>query len=487
MSIITKTIGVIFKVVLFLLCVSVLGIVGLNFVDINPYRADITKAITDASGIPLSIDGPLKIQLFPSPGVKAAQISTTIGPNKSKFKLSAESLELDYNIKMFFSDRMSLDAFNLKGVKIESLTDKQKQFEFEYLKGSVRFDDRGIHVDKIQTKHLLGTFSGSFQYLNGIPGSIVGHFTSPEIKIVGSAANKIKRQKLFSTDKIDLGLASQFKLDVDIDTDKLILGELILDNVALKLNTDKNSLKLTQSGTMSGGAMKTEANIKNIGTVSPNADVKINLNGANASEFLKQFNPALAVTGGTARMIFEGRGPISTIQNFMGHLNGSVLFDAKNILIKGQTKQSLSAGGAIFNILSLQGVSKRQEVVECAVVKLKVQNGIATANNSLAVESSSLLAIGRGEINFKNEALKLNMTFEPKNSLPFSIGDFDNLAVIGGTLRNPEVQLNSMGAIGEGVTLFLGIPTMGLSVLAKNLVDMAQIGGSPCQQAMSSK
>lgn len=471
---------------LFLLVAAILGLIGLNYVDVNPYKDDITNAIAQTTGIQLSINGDLNIQLFPHPGVKAKNISATIGSKGAQYKVSADAIDMAYDFSMFFSKVLSLDAFNMKNVQIQSLNDKNTSFQFEYLRGSLTYNDDGIFIDRLKGKNENGEFSGTVKYLDDLFPSLVGNFTFPEIKIVGASSNNGKHKTLFSTDKINFAWASKVKLDMQVKTKKLLLNNIAMDNVLLKLDSKKNVLNIEQTATVADGTFHAKIRVDKVTSASPRADIKINLNGAHAAKLLKTFNPQLAVSGGSARLDFQGRGPATSVQNFMSFLNGSMLLDVRKVTIKGQTTKNLSAGGTIFNILSLQGKSKRQEILECGVIKLKIKNGIARANNSFAAESSSLLAIGSGEVNLKNEALKLSLTFEPKQSLPFSIGDFDNLAVIGGTLRQPEVKLNTMGAIGEGAALFLGIPTMGLSILAKNLVDIAKIGGSPCKQALSS-
>jgi len=486
MSIITKSVGFVFKLMFFLLVAAILGLIGLNFVDVNQYKDDITSAITKTTGINISINGTLEMQIFPHPGVKAKNISAVIGPKDSRMKVSAESIDMAYDFSMFFSKALSLDAFHLNNVDIQSLSDQNVSFQFKYLRGSLEYNDEGIFINQFNGKNENGEFSGTLKYLDDLFPSIVGDLTAPEIKILTASSTKNKSKTLFPTDNVRFDWASKIKLDFHIKTKKMILNDLIMNNVSLKLNSKKDILNVEQSGSIADGTFHANVQVDKIASKSPRADVHFSLKGANAATFLKIFNPQLAVSGGKVMLDFKGQGSAKNIQDFMNHLNGQTLFDVRNIAINGQTTQSLSAGGAIFNILSLQGKSKRQEILECGVAKLNIKNGIARANNSLAVESSSLLAIGSGDVNLKNGSLKLSLTFEPKKGLPFSIGDFDNLAVIGGTIGHPEVKLNTLGTLGEGAALFFGVPTMGLSILAKNLVDIAKIGGSPCKQALSS-
>lgn len=464
---------------------SMVGLFALLNVDVNRYKSDITTAITQQTGLVTTFDGPIGMKLLPMPKFEAQKMSATMGEGKSKVVISAQSVDIEYDFVMFFKKVVKINAFDLKGVTIETSGSNAQKQAFERMQGQLEYTQGNFQLKNFLVKHKLGDFSGHLNVVKDLRTKITGELTAPSINLSNGKAKP--NQKLFSTEPIPLRWMEPINLDVKVSTKKLLLDKIELNNVKMQMKHQKGVFHFTQNAILAKGNYNMDLTIKDVTKASPQANVKVNLTGADAATVLKKINPKIAASGGKMRFELSGSGPISDMNNLVTHLNGKSLVDIRNMhLDKALGSGGMSISDSLFNVLALPTRSKRQEILECAVAKVNIQNGVIKADNRLGFETSSLIGLGSGQVNLKNEALMLSFNFEPKKNLPFSIGDFENFAEIGGTIRQPKVQLNTLGAIQEGASLLLGISTMGLSVVAKNLLEMSKIGGSPCQSVLSS-
>jgi len=117
--------------------------------------------------------------------------------------------------------------------------------------------------------------------------------------------------------------------------------------------------------------------------------------------------------------------------------------------------------------------------LECTVIDVSVENGVATVNE-LAAQLEKLKIIGSGKVNLDTEQLDLAMSTKTREGFGVSIGGVVNsFLAIGGTLDEPAVSLD---AAGSATTAGAAIATGGLSVLAKGLWDRLSGEANICHQ-----
>ena len=73
----------------------------------------------------------------------------------------------------------------------------------------------------------------------------------------------------------------------------------------------------------------------------------------------------------------------------------------------------------------------------CAVVRMAIRNGVATADKGIAVETKKMNVIGSGTVNLKTEKLDLAGRPRPKEGLGISLGGLPGLVRITGPLPDP--------------------------------------------------
>ena len=120
----------------------------------------------------------------------------------------------------------------------------------------------------------------------------------------------------------------------------------------------------------------------------------------------------------------------------------------------------------------------------CAVVRMAIRNGVATADKGIAVETTKMNVVGSGTVNLKTEKLDLAVRPRPKEGLGISLGGLAGLVRIKGTLGDPRVGIDEMGVVKTGAAVGAALATGGLSLVAQGLFDKVTEGAPPCQVAL---
>jgi hypothetical protein len=125
-------------------------------------------------------------------------------------------------------------------------------------------------------------------------------------------------------------------------------------------------------------------------------------------------------------------------------------------------------------------------VVQCAVARLPLRQGIAAVDRSIALETHELAIVASGDINLVEQTLRLE--FEPtvKKGLGLNSANFAELVRVSGPLQDPQARVDVKGAVRGAASVGVAVATGGLSLLA----PMA-LGGTkdvpPCGQATAAK
>lgn len=169
----------------------------------------------------------------------------------------------------------------------------------------------------------------------------------------------------------------------------------------------------------------------------------------------------------------------------------------------------LNVSGAASNLFTsiLSGVitfnkQAASTAFTCGVLNLKVQDGIAVANNGLGLEAASVNVLGSGTVDLRNGSINFKITPQNTGGNVFDLAQFSvaQNVTITGTIAQPRLSFNPIGAI---LTQGAGQLAVGLSgafgggiggVVAGSVISGAVSGSggststtvSPCKTALES-
>lgn len=400
-------------------------------------------------------------------------------------------------------------------IDIQANRIQAQDYSLDDANAQLLFDGKKINITS-QGKISLGDFAGNFTIKTNAKKTttpeISGHFTikggakkndmegdftlipdkTPEIVgrlksqnwVIKFIPHLAQGNKVFSSAPFEFNWY-QGNAKIDFQTAHLVVEDFNFEQANLKLELTPSTLTITPVAKIAQGELSGHINIENKDNKQAlNISGRLVINGANASEFIKIFEPSVELQGGRLDGYFEGTGQGKSVAELMAHLSGHSMLHIQQMTLLNKTIDSRYVD--IFAALIKAIVPKSNMTqFECIAWKLDIQDGIAVAKDSIAIETSDIFAMGTGNLDLATE--KLNFAFDifPRSQANIEIGSLDNVAYLKGSLAAPVVESSSKGLIKEGGTLVLGIATGGLSLLAEKLFKIVTQHRSPCQEVLS--
>jgi len=183
----------------------------------------------------------------------------------------------------------------------------------------------------------------------------------------------------------------------------------------------------------------------------------------------------LASTGRTPRSLAAGA-------------NGNLMLSVTDATLAGGAAAALDRNviASVLRLVLPKGSADRPLVVQCAVARLPLRQGIANVDRSIALETREVAIVASGDINLVEQTLRLE--FEPtvKKGLGLNSANFAELVRVSGPLQDPHAGVDVKGAVRGAANVGVAVATGGLSLLAP-----IALGGAkdvpPCGHATAAK
>jgi hypothetical protein len=300
------------------------------------------------------------------------------------------------------------------------------------------------------------------------------------------AGGKGGNGRLFSDAPFPLELLRTFDGAADAAIERLVLPsgiplEKILVKAALKDGRlDIQPLQALLGGGTVGGRATLDAARSRSATLALNIEGK----GISGEKVAAAMGHGGSITGGNTDFAVNLAGPGESVARFMGGANGEIRANM------GQARTSGAAldfgGDALTKIADLANPSRRTDKyseIRCAVVRLPVRDGIATAQRTIAGETARVDVVAAGTINLRNEALDLALRSNVKEGLGIGAASLAELVRVTGTLANPTVGIDTLGSARAALSVGGAIMTGGLSLLGEAALKRGTADPHPCQTA----
>jgi len=373
-----------------------------------------------------------------------------------------------------------LNGQPLPAVSVDATADfsgSVRHFFFDNLKGSVAdhpFSGR-IEID-LSDKVPRLDIKADIAYLDIRP-----YLEDAETEVEAAVTDKKNRlipdtplplEMLASTDlklKVHLGelryiqdSLNNLEFDVEIEAGKLSVTEFSLDAPHGRF---VSSLFITPTG---NGAADVSIDL--------NSDkVALNLAGLHVDQRDELFK---------MDVYFKANGHGRNWQEVAGSLNGTLSAGSEGGLLRGVSLGILDSFlfDKVLAVVTPQSKKEESVNVQCAALSLHIESGLATTIPYIAFETDRVVLLSSGTLNLKNEELKLDFNATPVQALNFSVGEvFHSSIAVTGTLMNIKI------AADPGKVLLYGgvaVGTLGLSILAKGLIDRVVTADKPCRKML---
>jgi len=180
-----------------------------------------------------------------------------------------------------------------------------------------------------------------------------------------------------------------------------------------------------------------------------------------------------------ARLAMSGR----TAWALAGSSSGQALLTARDVGLVGRAaSMDRDILARLIDALIPTGQSRDNLVVQCAVARLPLRNGVAAIDRSIAVETRQMAVSASGEINLARRTLSLAFRPQVKRGLDLNPGSLVDMLVLQGPFDAPVLSINPRGVVRQAATVGAAAATGGITLLAPMLRPGA-IAPASCAQA----
>ena len=217
--------------------------------------------------------------------------------------------------------------------------------------------------------------------------------------------------------------------------------------------------------------------------------VEVSLDARSLSlEALDGASGAKRVRGGRTDLVANLSSTGRTPRSLAAGANGNVMVSVTEATLGGGAAAALDRNviASVLRLVLPKGSTDRPLVVQCAVARLPLRQGIAPVDRSIALETREVAIVASGNINLVDQTLRLE--FEPtvKKGLGLNSANFAELVRVSGPLQDPQARVDVKGAVRGAANVGVAVATGGLSLLAP-----IALGGTkdvpPCGHATAAK
>lgn len=343
---------------------------------------------------------------------------------------------------------------------------------------------------------------GSLQLLVADRPRISGQLTSATLDLsealpasTGAAAETGKtannnaaagKGRLFSADPLPLAALRQVDADIKAQVGKLVLpGRHLSDvNIALQLKNGQLSLSPFRFGLAGGvfeGGMQLDAAAK-----TPTLALQVNGRGFE----LGQLQANGPVSGGRSDLKVDLKSRGDSIRALMASATGETWVSVGEGRLQNKAV-NWAAGDFLFQVLgAINPFTKSEDhtVMSCAAVRFILRDGMATAEDGIALRTDKVDVVGSGTVNLRDEALDLGIRPRARSGVGLSLTTpLAGLVRVSGTLAKPSMGIDTAGTLKTAASIGAGVATGGLSTLGELLVDKVAADSDPCRTALGKK
>jgi AsmA family protein len=314
--------------------------------------------------------------------------------------------------------------------------------------------------------------------------------TSPEIDLAQANGTKRERRsgRVFSVAPFPLDALHKFDGSAELAVGRLVLpNKLPLETLKARAALKAGRLELQPvTATVGGGPLSGRLVLDASRPKAPTLALAVDGKGISMERIAAATGNAGTVTGGPTDVAIHLDGPGESAARFVGGANGEVR------IVMGPARASGAAldagGGAISSILDKANPLRRTDPytdLRCAVVRLPVRDGIATAQRTIAYETAKVNMVMAGTINLRTEGLDLAIRPTVKEGIGIGAGALSELVRVTGTLADPSIGIDTLGSARAALSVGGAILTGGLSLLGEAAYSKVSADQHPCQTALA--
>jgi uncharacterized protein involved in outer membrane biogenesis len=294
-------------------------------------------------------------------------------------------------------------------------------------------------------------------------------------------------KRLFPADPLPLAALDAAEVQLTLRVKRMVAGGAPIEDLFVDVSLRQGRLKVKRLGAgLFGGTI--DASLGLDGSSAPGAALaaRLNIEGVDTGALLKTMKLTDLLQGGLldAKIDLTGRG--ASVRGLMGSLTGEVVATLGRGRVHTSALDLAGADLASKAFASLNPLAESDEYTElsCAALRFLLKDGMATAEKGIAVQTPKMNVVATGTVNLKTEEIDFAVKPEARQGLGINLSSVAGMVRLTGTLADPTVGLDALGAAKGALSVGTAIATGGLSVLAEGLMGRATADENACQTAL---
>lgn len=310
-----------------------------------------------------------------------------------------------------------------------------------------------------------------------------GQATSPAQPAAHPAKAKDHDGRVFSDQPLPLAALRAVDADLALQVGKLTVDNRQLSDLALtvQLNNGKLAVKPVHFG-LAGGVFDGEAHLDAAGKT---PTLALHVSGRQFE--LGKLNSGGPISGGKSDLKVDLKSSGGSVRALMAGATGETSLSVGEGRLQNKAVD-WAAGDLLFQVLgAINPLAKSEDStpMTCAAVRFLIRDGVATADNGIAMRTAKVDVVGSGTVDLRSEQLDLGIKPRPRGGVGLSLSSpLAGLVRVNGTLAKPSMGLDAGGTLKTAASVGAGVATGGLSTLGELLIDKVSADDDPCRTAL---
>ena len=291
------------------------------------------------------------------------------------------------------------------------------------------------------------------------------------------------KERFFDEELIDWSWLNMIDVDADVNVAKIDFNGIEIGDFHLPIESTDGRLNVTAlKGLLGGGEFSSDVTLTEVDDA---ADIVFDLTASGVIleklNFLPPEDLRNAATDLTVSLKTKGQHSLGLVSA----LDGSVLLNVGDGIIGNDSFELLGSDLILGLLNKLNPFAKKDKTteLECAVVKLNIEQGKINIDNSLALRTSKLTMVADGSVDLPSEKIKLSLTPKARQGVGVDVSSLVKFIALGGTLSEPAPTVSAAGLIQSAAVVGAAVSTGGVSLLATSVAEKTIAKVDVCKRA----
>ncbi len=291
---------------------------------------------------------------------------------------------------------------------------------------------------------------------------------------------------IFPDDPLPLAALKRANGKIEFSVDRLITRKLTLKKVRIAAGLDNGDLTVKAAAQVAGGTVGATINI-DARAQPAKFTADVDAKKVSIGALMKEIRGYETSRGLASDLKMKLRGQGDSIRALMGGLDGDIRLEIGEGHLKNDVLDRIGAD-LLTQILGVAVPTDEENdatILNCGVVRFRVEDGEAIADQTIVLETEKVLVKGGGLINLKTEGLDLGARLAARKGIRLGAGTLGSLVKVQGTLAEPRLGTDLEGVVKTGAKVGIAVVTVGLSLVAESVYGHITEDDHPCQTALA--